>query len=59
MGNFYINEFKVRLIDELKKPKNLAIIVAGLGASYAVYSTVKIYLLRRKYAHIPGPPNSG
>ena len=55
----YLNEFKVHFVDVVKKPKNVAIIVGGLAASYAVYSTVKIYLLRRKYAHIPGPPSSG
>ena len=59
MEKYYLNELKVHLIDELKKPKNVAIIVGGLAASYAVYSTYKIYILRRKYAHIPGPPCSG
>lgn len=55
----YLNELKIHFTDELKSPKNLAIIIAGLGVSYALYATFKLYLVRRKYAHIPGPPNSG
>ena len=59
MEKYYLNDLKVHLIDELKKPKNIAFICLGLSASYALYSTYKIYILRRKYAHIPGPPCSG
>ena len=55
----YLIELKTHFTDELKSPKNLAILVGVLGASYAFYATFKIYLIRRKYAHIPGPPNSG
>lgn len=28
-------------------------------ASYFAYYTLKVYLVRRRYAHIPGPPTKG
>ncbi len=34
-------------------------VVAYLASSYAIYKTIQIYLLRRKYRHIPGPPATG
>ena len=43
----------------LTRPKNLAILTAGLGLSYVAYRTVITYLNRRKYRHIPGPPTKG
>lgn len=27
--------------------------------SFFVYKTIKIYLIRRKYRHLPGPPTHG
>ena len=37
-------------------------VLAGLATaalSYFSYYTLKIYLLRQKYKHIPGPPSNG
>jgi hypothetical protein len=46
----------------MNKPK----IIIGLGGSldglagtYLVYRIARIYLKRRKYRHIPGPPTKG
>jgi hypothetical protein len=33
--------------------------LAGLTTSYLVYRIARIYLKRRKYRHIPGPPTKG
>ena len=30
--------------------------VAGLASTYLLYRIARIYLKRRKYRHIPGPP---
>nr|UOU03256.1 cytochrome P450 3049B1-2 [Brachionus rubens] len=34
-------------------------LLAGLGLVSFTYKTIKIYLLRRKYSHIPGPKTHG
>jgi hypothetical protein len=34
-------------------------ILAGLTASFILYKAGKIYLIRRKYRHIPGPKTNG
>ena len=34
-------------------------IAAGLATLYVVYKAGKIYIIRRKYRHIPGPPTKG
>lgn len=34
-------------------------LIAILGSSYLVYKTLRIYLNRRKYRHLPGPPTNG
>ena len=39
--------------------KNVAIFVGGVTTSYVVYKTVRFYLKKRKYRHIPGPPTNG
>lgn len=49
-------QLKRLILEEAKKPKNIAIILGGLGASYFAYFTVDLYLKRKKYQHIPGPP---
>ena len=56
-----INLFEIKkfLFDGLRKPKNVAVSVGALSAIYAVYITFKVYLKRRKYRHIPGPPTNG
>ena len=33
--------------------------LAGLATSYLIYRIARIYLKRRKYRHIPGPPTKG
>lgn len=40
-------------------PKSIAILASTLGLSYFAYRTLTIYLTRRKYRHIPGPPADG
>ena len=39
--------------------RNAVKIGVGVVGVYWFYKTVKIYVMRRKYAHIPGPPTSG
>ena len=40
--------------------KNLLLsLIAGFGLTFVGYKTLKIYLLRRKYRHIPGPKTHG
>lgn len=39
--------------------KSILSVVLGAGLSFIVYKTLKIYLLRRKYRHIPGPKTQG
>ena len=34
-------------------------LLAGVTLSYGFYKTFELYLTRRKYRHIPGPPTSG
>jgi hypothetical protein len=34
-------------------------LLGGLASSYIIYKTIRIYLIRRKYRHIPGPPTKG
>jgi hypothetical protein len=53
------NQIKDLVFDAVKKPRNVAIAIFGLGASYFVYFTVKIYIERRKLRHLPGPPTKG
>lgn len=53
-----LKEFQARVVD-LIRPKKLAIAATGLGLSYFAYKTVRLYLKRRKYRHIPGPPTRG
>lgn len=50
----YVNlrSMKIRSINVLK-------IIGGLGFSYFIYKTIKIYLKRRKFSHLPGPKTKG
>lgn len=34
-------------------------LLAVAGSSYLIYKSICIYLLRKKYRHIPGPPANG
>lgn len=54
-----LDEIKNVVIDSLKKPKNVLILLLGAGSSLIAYEVFKIYLNRRRFAHIPGPPIKG
>ena len=54
-----LNELKRIVISALSRPRNIGLAVCGLGASCFLYFTLKIYLERRKYRNIPGPPTRG
>lgn len=56
--NLDINNLKLTANDSLR-PRNIAILATGLGLSYCAYKTYLLYLKRRKYRHIPGPPTNG
>nr|AHL88993.1 cytochrome p450 3049B1 [Brachionus koreanus] len=45
-------------LSDLSKKSALSILL-GTGLSLFAYKTLKIYLLRRKYRHIPGPATKG
>ena len=53
--NLDINNLKLTAI----RPRNIAILATGLGLSYCAYKSFLLYLKRRKYRHIPGPPTNG
>ncbi len=53
-----LNDLK-RVVLGLLKPRNVAIAACGLGASWFFHFTFKLYRLRKKYRHIPGPPSKG
>ncbi len=38
---------------------NMAKYIALVPASFILYKAIRIFLLRRKYRHIPGPPTKG
>ena len=38
---------------------NVLKLVGAFAGAYFIYKTAKIYLVRRKYRHIPGPPTKG
>lgn len=54
-----LNELKRMATAVISSPKNIALGLCGLGASCFVYLTVKLYLERRKFRNIPGPPANG
>lgn len=47
------------IMANLPQAKNVVIALSGLGASYFLYKTLKLYLKKRKFRHIPGPPTRG
>lgn len=53
-----LKDIRKSIVDCLK-PKNVALTTISLGFGYFAYKTVQIYLIRRKYRHIPGPPTKG
>jgi hypothetical protein len=66
------NKFVKSLIEEFNKHglnkesvvsrlnvSNVVKVSVGLVGSYVVFKTIKIYLTRRKYRHIPGPGTNG
>lgn len=54
-----LNHAKSLVLNSFGKPKNMLIAVSGVGASYFVYLTIKLYRKKRRYRHIPGPPTRG
>lgn len=40
-------------------PKNALVAFCVMGTAYVLYKTVRLYLKKRKYRHIPGPPTKG
>lgn len=52
-------ELKRVVYAAIGSPKNIFWSLFGLGASCFIYFTVKLYLQRRKFRHIPGPPANG
>lgn len=57
----YLKDVEIKKIsaDFLGRSKKLAIVTSGVILSFWAYITVSIYLKRRKYRHIPGPPTKG
>jgi hypothetical protein len=47
-----LRNMKIRSINVFK-------LIGGFGLSYFIYKTIKIYLKRRKFGHIPGPKTKG
>lgn len=39
--------------------RNLIPMIGGTALSYFIYKSLKIYMMRRQYDHIPGPPTKG
>lgn len=59
VSKFELNELKSVVLEAAKKPKNILLFTLGAGSSFLLYQVLKIYLLRRKFRHIPGPPTKG
>ena len=48
-----------KAIIEYSTPNNILLATFGISASYLLYKLVRLYLKRRKYRNIPGPPANG
>ncbi len=62
MSGSEIKSFLQALLLRVKantKTANVLSLLAGFVLSIGVYKTIDIYLTRRKYRHIPGPPTKG
>lgn len=44
---------------KLSNVYNAGKLIGGLAAFYVIYKAGRIYLIRKKYDHIPGPPAKG
>ncbi len=53
-----LNLAQLKLVLKSNK-KNLALVLAALGVSYAAFKTLLAYLEFKKYQHIPGPKTCG
>lgn len=49
---------KFNYLSDISKKGALSVLL-GTGLAFLAYKTFKIYLLRRKYRHIPGPKTKG
>lgn len=60
-----LDEFKSDLVKfghvvvEKSILKNVTLVFAGSISSYFVFKSVKFWLKKRKFHHIPGPPTEG
>ena len=55
LSNLYLQSLDLNI----NKVFDLFKLLTGFVVIYSVYKTGKIYLIRRKYKHIPGPPTKG
>jgi hypothetical protein len=55
LSNIYLQSLDL----SMNKIFDLFKLLTGFFAIYVVYKTGKIYLIRKKYKHIPGPPTKG
>ena len=39
--------------------KKIFSFIGCVGAGFFIYKTLKIYIIRRKYRHVPGPKTKG
>ena len=65
MTSTLLDEFKSDLVKlgnvvvEKSIIKNVTLIFTGSISSYLVFKSVKFWLKKRKFRHIPGPPTEG
>jgi hypothetical protein len=55
LSNLYMHSLDI----SINKVLDLFKLFTGVVFIYAIYKTGKLYLIRRKYKHIPGPPTKG
>lgn len=55
-----LNKMNLPELSELKLSRSLiAKLLAAAGLGFFAYKTLAIYLLRRRFRHIPGPETNG
>ena len=57
LKSYFIQLFRRKI--KMRLVRDVAGIFTTLVVGYVGYKTLRIYLLRRKYRHIPGPPTKG
>jgi hypothetical protein len=53
---FFLNRVNLNKMTNFKKYIGALV---GISVGYIIFRVGKIYILRRKYKHIPGPPTKG